>query len=294
VNSSTSSSRAYRNIWTAIGLAAAMLGMYELGLRVLHPAPGTGTSQAQANTVRMESLAFGGKSPSVLMAGSSLTFNLKSELIDPRAVNAGLGANSVATPLEVAMASHLKPRVVLVEVGLPLLKGVNRQAIDDIERPVSHFMLGSFKSLRQGFQPVNLALSKFSGKRGKGEKSLDPAFVERTITLKLEECAVPLRPDETKTLSDVLDVIKRSIQFWEPQGTQVILVEIPGEPRVMATLRYQQVMQAVKDRFPTNRNRWVPPMPYSAWRTSDGVHLVSEDVDRYCRYLHDYLAPKIH
>ena len=278
----------------AVGLTAAMLGMYELGLRILHPAPGAGTSQAQANTVRMESLAFGSKSPTVLMAGSSLTFNLKSEIIDKGAVNAGLGANSAATPLEVAMASNLKPRVVLVEVGLPLLKGVNRQAIDDIERPVGHLMLGSFKSLRQGFQPVNLALSKLGGKRSKGEKSVDPAFVERTIALKLEECAVPLRADEKTTLNEVLDVIKRAIHFWESRGTQVILLEIPGEPRVMASLRYRQVMAAVRQRFPENRNRWVPAMPYSGWRTSDGVHLIPEDVDRYCRYLHDYLEPKIH
>jgi hypothetical protein len=191
------------------------------------------------------------------------------------------------------MASRLKPRVVLIEVGLPLLKGVNRQAIDDIERPVSHLMLGSFKSLRQGFQPVNLALSKLSGKRSKGEKALDPAFVERTIALKLEEGAIPLRADEKKTLNEVLEVIERAIHFWESKGTQVILFEIPGEPRVMATVRYRQVMQAVRDRFPKDRNRWVPPMANVGWRTSDGVHLVPADVDRYCHYLHDYLAPKI-
>jgi hypothetical protein len=292
VSLSTSSSRRYQNIWAAMVIAFAFLVTYEVFLRVVHPAPGQGTSQGQANTVRLEALAFGRKDPSVLLAGSSLTFNLKPELVDSRALNVGLGANSVATPLEVAIAAKLRPKVVLVEVGLPLLKGVNHQAIADIDGPVGHVLLGGLKSLRQGYQPVNLALSKVVGKH-KVEKAVDPAFLERTIGLKVQECQAPLSADEKRTLDEVFDVIKQAIHHWEPLGTQVIFHEIPGEPRVMATPRYLEVMQLTLGRFPPSRNRWVGRVGRTNWHTSDGVHLVSEDVDRYCRYLHDFLRSKL-
>ena len=292
MSSSTSSSRRYQNIWAAIVIALAFLVTYEVFLRVAHLVPGQGTSQSQANTVRLETLAFGPKDPSVLLAGSSLTFNLKPQLVDSRALNVGLGANSVATPLEIAMAARLRPKVVLVEVGLPLLKGVNHQAIADIDGPVGHVLLGSFKSLRQGFQPVNLALSKIVGKR-KAEKVVDPVFLKRTIDLKVQECQSHLSSEDKRTLNEVFEVIKRAIHYWEPLGTQVIFHEIPGEPRVMATPRYREVMQLTLDRFPPTRNRWVGRLGRTNWRTSDGVHLVSDDVDRYCQYLHDFLRSKL-
>jgi hypothetical protein len=292
VSSSTSSSRRYQNIWAAMVIAFAFLVTYEVFLRVAHPAPGPGTSQGQANTVRLEALAFGPKDPSVLLAGSSLTFNLKPELVDSRALNVGLGANSVATPLEVALAAKLRPKVVLVEVGLPLLKGVNHQAVTDIDGPVSHVLLGGLKMLRQGYQPVNLALSKVVGKR-KTEKTVDAAVMNLAIDLKLKEGQIPLSVDEKQKLREVFEVIRRAIHFWEPRGSQVIFHEIPGEPRVMATPRYLEVMQLTLEQFPPTRNRWVRRVGRTNWRTSDGVHLVSDDVDRYCRYLHDFLRSKL-
>jgi len=290
VNSFTSSSNRYRNIWTALVIAGLTILAYEGVARAGKVRPGAGTSQGQANAVKLEILAFGPKRFKALMVGSSLTANVNGILVANHTVNVGLGANNATTPLIVAERANVRPEIVFIEIGQPLLKGVDEVAIDHLFNPVTHGLLGNVKSLRQAYQPFNVATSAVLGKSNRAERKISPSLRRETIAMKLENNRDPLTADEGKALDDAFNVIDHAISILTERGSVVALHRIPGEPAVEATPKVRDLMARAYWRFPSSRYRWVPEMSYTGWRTNDAVHIVPEDADRYARHLHAYVS----
>jgi len=298
VNLSTSNSKPLSSeLKGALVLGAVLLAGYAGLVGMGKVAPGEGTSQAQSNLIKCEELAYADNTPRVVLTGSSLTQNLAMEETHWDALNAGIGGWNALTPLLIMQRAEVEPKLVMIEMGAPLFREVDKETIEQLFNPVTNLTAQNAPVILQKYQPIDVLATKMrqrQGKAAKHDKQVPEAVRQDTIARVLKENGEPLGSFELGRLDNAFKIIEDAAKNLTADGVKVVFYFVPGEPAVDALPRRQQVRELCLKHFPPTTYTWVPDPPDMGWRTNDGVHLAGDGRVRFTQYLKDFadkLAP---
>jgi hypothetical protein len=103
---------------------------------------------------------------------------------------------------------------------------------------------------------------------------------------------IPLSDEKKELIVGQAKVIQNQLSEISSNGSRIILFNMPGEPGLENTVQKQQVRELMKELFPSDRFEWLSN-PQRSWKTTDGVHLTTDDAQDYALYLKQKLLDPI-
>lgn len=285
----TSSTSNSKDIWVpSLGLAAVFVLGYAILAHSGKLPSGKGVSQYQQNWVTMEKFS-ADRMPQVqaVLCGSSMTQTLKPQLIDNRFYNMGVLGTSALTGLTIVNRSVNKPKVVFIEMGLPVANGVETAMIASIESPYHKWVAANAKFLRQDYQPSDILLSQFKKKNVGGADF--PASAD-AIAGQVKRHTPLLVGAELTMMDRVFAGLHEEIDRAKANGVKVVLLEMRCSEAVEATAKMRAIWDRIQREFPESEYTWSKPLQPSDVITSDGIHLVPSVAARVSQALVDSLG----
>lgn len=260
-----------------------------------------GITQYQSNQIRAERY-FDGEVPryDVVMVGSSLTDNIRSDYVGSEVYNLGMSGGSPCTGLRIVAEGKLQPKIVLVEMSPSIGYGADNDLIRSVTSPTLTKIDNVFPMMRIEYQPVSVIVNCLKKReqsrlgsvqnRDKELSVFDPVVRARMVDEVVKQGSASLSTaDRADLVRGAVDV-KDNIRALEERGIHVILQVIPGENRVAQTVRERQVMAVLDDEFPAGQYDWLAPPPPREWVTKDGIHLTKEEAGVYGGYVKSRLG----
>ena len=92
------------------------------------------------------------------------------------------------------------------------------------------------------------------------------------------------KPVDQRDLSARMHEVREMIDGLRQNGTQIVLVEMPIDPRLRSSARMRQVFDAAEQAMPEGRYTWFHPPP-GDYRTVDGEHMMKSRARRFAEML---------
>lgn len=256
-----------------------------------------GISIEETNYVKVEKYVYHDSKIDVLLVGSSRTAKLDPQYISDDAANLGMRGLSSATGLELVKKTKLKPSIVLVEIN----ETIGRQDEDLIQslfNPFNYYIRLYFPMFRTEYRPVSVFIQAVRNFLEKADiisleeidqQRINLDFRETIVKEAIQENEQPLSEEKKATLRRDAESIKSQIEAIENSGIQVVLYNVPGDPRIDNTRKQRQEQEFLQTLFPPDKFEWLPEPPEREWTTSDGTHLISDDAKVFTEFIRDKL-----
>ncbi|MDB9519609.1 hypothetical protein PN466_21940 [Roseofilum reptotaenium CS-1145] len=258
--------------------------------------PSKGIHQAQANMINAEKYVYKQSvNTQMVMVGSSLTATLKEELMGSNVLNLAMRGGCTQTGLEIVNKKSSPPKILLVEMNETIQREMDRELIDSLYNPFLYFLRMNFPMFRQEYRPVSAfvyALKQWSQGNRQSGQSTDSPLREAQIQRVKAQWAMPLSDETKELIVEQAKVIQHQLSDVSSNGSRIILFNMPGEPGLDNTVQKQQVRELMKELFPSERFEWLSN-PQRSWKTSDGVHLTTDDAQEYALFLKQQLLDPI-
>ncbi|MBP0014843.1 MAG: hypothetical protein J7545_05520 [Roseofilum sp. SBFL] len=258
--------------------------------------PSKGIHQAQANMINAENYVYKQSvNTEMVMVGSSLTATLDEELMGSNVVNLSMRGGCTQTGLEVVKEQSSPPKILLVEINETIQREMDRDLIDSLYNPFLYFLRMNFPMFRQEYRPVSTfvyALKQWSQGNRQSGQSTDSPLRETQIQRVKVQWGIPLSDEKKELILEQAKIIQNQLSEIGSNGSRIILFNMPGEPGLDNTVQKQQVRELMKDLFPSDRFEWLSN-PQRGWKTSDGVHLTTDDAQEYALFLKKQLLDPI-
>ncbi len=244
--------------------------------------------QQHANAITAEKLAHARQPPPVILVGSSMGAVLAPAALPSGAYNLALSSFGAQTGLAIIARAHQRPRLVLVEANVTALLPPSDELLASVFQRVTFALQRALPVARHDHQPMALldeALRRWSV-RGKktSDYVLPPAlYAEHVDALAREQAAWRATPETAAAL----ERLAAQVRALEDAGTRVVFFEAPMDERLRTTAQTAGVRALLRARFAPERYRWVALDDWTAFQTSDGLHLIPESADRFARQLRD-------
>lgn len=271
----------------ALGLYTALIF---LGQDYIHR---TAQTVEQRNIVKAEEFLYEAANQyDTLMVGSSMSDRLTLDKLPGRSYNLSLGGLTALDGLRLIAAGNHAPKLLYVETNT-LDRDEESQTIRDALDPTWRTVKQYVPFVRRKYQPFGVLKAVLRDwANGTGEKAapeaamvIDPVMLQKAITERTPEMNQSL---DDAALRRAMLTTKRYLDDLRQRGTQVVLFEMPIEPRFQNSPRVAKVRQAVAASFPASDYGHVA-LPTDDYHTTDGVHLTQPECVRYTVYLREQL-----
>lgn len=274
--------------------ALLLLSAYAVLIRTGCIPPTDGFQVRDKNRIKSERYALDPElRPTTILLGSSLTANLPTQEISSGVFNLGLAGESVWTGLELLRGRpEFRPRIVVLEVSELLLRPTDREFVDGVLAPRTAFLRRVFPMFRTEYQPAGVLLKQI-GRWQKRRKAAAGAVAssgvlpvtDRLIEQARQTGEIGLKADERSRLQEACARLRAQIDELQRKGTRCVLLDVPGEPALAATLRNRQLTALFEQEFPASGFAWIRPATGFQCKTWDAIHLVQDDALSYARYV---------
>lgn len=262
--------------------------------------PSDGINQWQNNIIKVQRYWYDSfEDIQLVMVGSSLMANIPARAIGKEAINLGMAGGCTQTGLEIVARSQHTPKIVLAEINDTLERQSDRDLLESLNHPFLSPLRRYFSMFREEYKPVSVFVSLLQGDtreeeveiediEGEEELNIASALREQEIERLVRENKISL-PDNLKILlQQEANEIEQQVKVLEKKGVRVVFVDIPRENEITKTPRQQEVKSLMHSLFPPNQYDWLEA-PAGKWKTSDGLHLIPKEVNRYALFLRQYL-----
>ncbi|MBP0018662.1 MAG: hypothetical protein J7647_14095 [Cyanobacteria bacterium SBLK] len=277
-----------------------LLGLYQILIFGGVISPSNGINQWQNNAIKGQRYWYDRTdNTQLVMVGSSLIANIPAKSIGKNVVNLGMAGGCTQTGLEIVAHSKQTPNIVLAEINDTLERQRDRDLLASLNHPLLSPLRRYFSMFREEYKPISVFVSLLRGDTQEEdiegtnieiEEDLDISseLREQEIERLVGENNISLPHNLKSLLKQEASQIEKQVNALEKKGIRVILVDIPRETKVAKTPRQQEVKSLMKSLFPPSRYDWFEP-PVEQWKTSDGLHLIPKEVNRYALLLRQYL-----
>jgi hypothetical protein len=254
-----------------------------------------GINQFQTNAIKAERYVYDiNPELKLAIAGSSLANIINPNYIGTNVANLGMAGGSTQTGLAIIQHAKVKPSIVLAEINSTIDRKIDENLVSTLFNPFLSFLRITLPIFRQEYRPVSVFVSALKGKESESSLATrqdfqDTPLRQQEIQRLIQENSNLMTEDYAELLQQQIAVIKTQIATLEAAGSRVILFELPGEPKVQETAKYQQIHDFLRSRFPADRYEWLPEPSRQDWITSDGLHLIRPDAKDYGAFLREHL-----
>ncbi|MEM9540570.1 MAG: hypothetical protein AAGA60_13845 [Cyanobacteria bacterium P01_E01_bin.42] len=264
-----------------------------------------GINQWQSNVIQAQRYWYDrSKDSQLVMVGSSLMANIPAETMGKKVINLGMAGGCTQTGLEIVARSNQTPEIVLAEINDTLERQRDRDLLASLNHPLLSPLRRYFAIFREEYKPISVLVSLLRGSdreedieiedievaniEVEEESDLSSELREQEIERLVRENNISLPPNLKILLEGEASQIEQQVKALEQKGIRVVFVDIPRETEVTKTPRQQEVASLMRSLFPPSRYDWFE-VPVGQWRTSDGLHLIPKEVNRYTLLLRQYL-----
>lgn len=244
-----------------------------------HDISRTGQTVAQRNLVKAEEYRYeAAEQFDTLIVGSSMSERIPTDSLASSCYNLAMAGLSSQAGLKLIRESGHWPRLIYVEMNTLLTPVRPNELLIDQETPVEQFMHEHLAFLRQKYQPIGVFKALLRDwQYGKNQVvavetglRVDSAFLEKAVAKALLDQQRPL-PDSV--LRAQVKFVKHELDTFRQHGTQIILFEVPVDPRIQQTAFSRAIKTAITDTFSALDYTLVMPDSSAVYSTTDGVHL---------------------
>ncbi|MBZ8181889.1 hypothetical protein [Oscillatoria salina] len=255
--------------------------------------PSSGINQQQENIIKAENYVYDRQlNPELVLVGSSMAARLDAAAITQNAFNLAMAGISSQTGLEIVAEKPQKPDLVLVEINDTIERGANQDLLSSLYNPFLYSLRLLLPMFRQEYQPVSVFVDWLRGEnnpQGTTKEQVNPEIRAQLVENYQTEWNHGLPEDLEQRIRIEAEEIKNTVSQLKELGVEVILFEMPIEETLANTVRQKQVQKLVRDLFPNNNYRWLQPPPEKDWITTDGIHLVVSEAQKYADFLKQQL-----
>ena len=228
-------------------------------------------NQVDTNMMRMQ--GFLAAPPRTVLVGSSLTFRLPTEVLEPEVANIGLTGGSALTGLALVERSGEKPGLVLIESNL-LERPLDQEAVQAQLRFPERFLRKHLRVFRTGFDPANLLWRALLYFTHHVDVVMPPEAARHFYEGQRDFKA---RPPEAVNFQRNLKLTAALVASLEAKGLRVGFFEMPIDPGLMNSPADTAIRRDVRKAFPPGRYCWLDLQVPGGAHTLDGVHLTADD-----------------
>ncbi len=260
----------------------------------------TGQTAAQRNVVKAEEYQYEfADQYDTLVVGSSMSERLVMDSLGAGCYNLAMAGLSAQKGLQLIRESNRWPRLIYVETNTLLIPTQPGRLLTDTSTPVERFLRQHLPVLRQKYQPVGVFKALLRDwKYGKSQFVLlesgwhvDSAFLEKAVASNLRNQQNPL-PDSV--LQQHVQTIDQLLRAFRQHGTQIVLFEMPVDPRLQRTAYTRSLSAAVYQHFVRQGYPFIKPTATDTYLTTDGIHMTHQSCLAYTHYLCDALRVQRH
>lgn len=229
-------------------------------------------NQVDTNMMRMQ--GFLAAPPRTVLVGSSLTFRLPTEVLEPEVANIGLTGGSALTGLAMVERSGEKPGLVLIESNL-LERPLDQEAVQAQLRFPERFLRKHLRVFRTGYDPANLLWRGLATltHQTQTEAVLTPQAARAFYQ---EQQRFKSRPPDAALFRRNLERTAQMVASLQAKGIRVGFFEMPIDPGLTNSPADTMMRREVARAFPPSRYCWLHLAVPGGTRTMDGVHLTAE------------------
>ena len=261
-------------------LVALVLALgYALFLRVVKVDWDTTQHLANGNRIKAEKFIFAAPdSFRTVIIGSSLAYLFDLDSFPARTANLGFAGMSIYDGAELILRSGKRPSVVLLETNI-LFRKPDAAFLDALFAPGIYQLHRAVPMMREQNQPSGVLYGWLRAQgRGMVPAPMDttdtatPSMLER---VKQDYAKLP----EAAEQRERMDMLAGYVGRLEAAGAEVRFFEAPVNPVAGESPLADLQRKLLQERFPDHPVIRVPPG--SRWRTSDGLHLIKADANRF-------------
>ena len=131
---------------------------YFFALKLTNPKIDLIQNQWQANIIQARQFIYNESIPSTVIVGSSMSFLLRREILEPHIYNLSLAACGPLTGLEIIVKSRFFPDNVLIETN-SFMVDLDEELLETLFSPFQYNLKKYLIYAREEFQPINLMIS---------------------------------------------------------------------------------------------------------------------------------------
>lgn len=229
--------------------------------------------QSQEDTNMMRAQNFLATNPQTVLVGSSLTFRLPPELLEPQIANIGMVGGSSLTGLAIVDGSGQRPKLVLVETNL-LERPLDREAVQSQLRFPERFLRRHLRVFRTGYDPVDLLWRAMIYFTHHVDAIMPPEAARHFYEGQQQFKSHP--PELTAFRRNLKQAADLAASL-EAKGVQVGFFEMPIDPGLMNSPADTMIRRETARTFPPGRYCWLHLKITGGAHTLDGVHLTAND-----------------
>lgn len=231
-----------------------------------------------------------------IIIGSSLSDRLKLDDI-AYTYNLSFSGQSIFDGLTVLSLKDKLPEKVFIEMNAVLLDE-NKDFVSFINSRFFGYIRKNIPSFREDKQPVGVIGSLLRIKiTDKVMKRIKTHFKQTPVLnqtlnqdssfffemLKLQENKYLIEPDK-ELISRQFDKLKKNVDFLTEKGVSVVFFEMPINQKLCDLPLAKTIRNSFYNYFPKNKYYYIPIPDCSEYATADGIHLKSEEIDKYINY----------
>jgi hypothetical protein len=262
-----------------------LLALYEMLTRYEHQKLQfqTGENQPISNYIVAEEYVYDHGDAFAVIAGSSLSRRLHSDLLPPETFNLSFGGLTSLDAVNIVLGAHTHPRAVFIESN-SLIVNSDADFVDGILSPWLLAARGWVISLRDFARPVALGSAYLRARIGRtwtflvghplmeGEAPASKVnanvIFNRLLGIEKRNRAVPLSKDVRAKLIRGLDA---DIAALKGRGIEVVFFEMPVHPALCETPLQTSLRSLIRTQFPAEP--YISLGDCHAVTTADGLHL---------------------
>lgn len=229
--------------------------------------------QNQEDTNMMRAQNFLAGNAHTVLVGTSLTFRLPPDLLEPQVANIGMVGGSSLTGLAIVDGSGKRPKLVLIESNL-LERPLDKKAVQAQLRFPERFLREHLRVFRTGYDPANLLWRALIYFTHHVDVPMTPQAARHFYDGQRD---FKSRPPETVNFQNNLKLTAALIASLEAKGVRVGFFEMPIDPGLMNSPADTAIRRDVRRAFPPGRYCWLDLQIPGGAHTLDGVHLTDGD-----------------
>jgi hypothetical protein len=257
--------------------------------------------QQRSNYLRAQRYIYDVPERTNVIVGSSMSERLNDAMLGPNYYKLTLPGGSLFTAFEIIQRSRKKPPVVLIETNV-ITRDADEELLHDLFSPLLFHLRGASPIFKEEGRPANfvgglaesavrktcqwsdrlLRIEPNAGKAGDLPEEL------RKKVIDAEKKGWSTIPDPEKLAAETAR-LGQYVDELTKQGTVCILFEMPVDTALSTLPGPVVVRQALNDRFPKDKYRWMS-FDERNYRTRDGIHLIVEEADKLTQLIVDYLS----
>lgn len=241
--------------------------------------------QQRANYLRAQQFVHYSPADAKVICGSSMSDRLDAAKLGANHVKLTFPGGGPLTGLELIRKLGRTPPVVWVETNV-ILRAAEKDLLDDALSSWRRGLREKSPIFKEEGRPSEFGVGFLKAVATKASKALETPKAAAVLdhdtfadVMKANREHLDRKPDP-KDLAEKVAWIGTVIDELQAKGSKVILFEMPFDPSLTQLAEPTAIRKALRERFPSDRYRWLDLSQTEAWQTTDGIHLPPAEADK--------------